>query len=317
MLKKLDHPTMWVILCCCFFAGFGFARDEALKDAAALNAVYQHENILERAGEYFDPRVTLFTAVLVIVAMLEAGFFFYRLPLKHHITRATVKADATSREVANETRALLARLNEYDLGRELWLSITDAVVEAPNSIPNAISFEPNGWMTTPLLRRLSDPFSSRTKFLIVIAVAVLPAGYFIVGNSDRPTDVAVAPQATTDISSVEFLPSWEAQAPAAAAAGTNVENRVEPEVQTASLQPTAPLDTKPTESGAEARPPPTMPEKGSLAASRDASICFPSASAVRQNNPRARPSWTLGLVMRARDAGTPPRELRATNMEVR
>jgi hypothetical protein len=142
-----------------------------------------------------------------------------------------------------------------------------------------------------LLRRLSDPFSSRTKFLIVIAVAVLPAGYFIVGNSDRPTDVAVALQATTDISSVEFLPPREAPAPAAA--GTNVENRVEPEVQTASLQPTAPLDTKPTESGAEARPPPTMPEKGSLAASRDAPTCFPSASAVLQNNPRAWPSWTL------------------------
>jgi hypothetical protein len=286
MLKKLDHPIMWVILCSCFFAGFGFAVAEAVNDAVALNAVYQHENILERAGEYFDPRVTLFTAVFVIVTMLEAGFFFYRLRLKRQITRATVKADATAREVANETRALLARLNENDLERELWISITDAVVEAPNSIPH-------GWITTPLLRRLGDPFSSRTKFLIAIAVAVLPAGYFIVGNSDRPTDVAVAPQATTDILSVEFLPSREAPAPAAVAAGTNVENRVEPAVQTASLQLTAPLDTKPTESGAEARPPPTMPEKGSLAASRDASTCFPSASAVRQNDPRARPSWTL------------------------
>jgi hypothetical protein len=287
---------MWVILCSCFFAGLGFAVGEAVNDAVALNAAYQHENILERADEYFDPGVTLFTAVLVIVAMAEAGCFLYQFRLKRRITRATVKADATAREVANETRAVLARLNEHDLGRELWISIRDAVVGAPNSIPNAISFEPNVWTSTPLLRRPSDPFSSRTKFLIVIAVAVLPTGYFIVGNPDRPTDVAVSPQDTTDISSVEFLSSREVQA-AAAAAGSNVEKRVEPEVQTASLQPMARLDTKPieqpTESGAEARPPPTIPEKGSFTASRNASTCFPSASAVLQNNPRAWPSWTL------------------------
>jgi hypothetical protein len=35
--------------------------------------------------------------------------------------------------------------------------------------------------------------------------------------------------------------------------GTNVESRVEPEVPAASLQRTAPLDTKPTESGIEAK----------------------------------------------------------------
>jgi hypothetical protein len=50
--------------------------------------------------------------------------------LKRQITQATVKADATAREVANETRALLARLNEYDLERELWISITDAMKKA-------------------------------------------------------------------------------------------------------------------------------------------------------------------------------------------
>jgi hypothetical protein len=169
------------------------------------------------------------------------------------------------------------------------------VVEAPTR--NAISFESVGlWVSTPLLHRPREPFSSRMKLLIAIAVATQAAGYFILGNFDRPADVAVAPQATIDISPVEFLPSREGQLPAAASVSIGVENRVEPEVQTASLHP-APLDTKPTEkpteSGAEARPPPTVPEERSFGASKDASTCFASASAVRQNHPRAWPSWTL------------------------
>jgi hypothetical protein len=133
MLKKLDHPIVWRISFACFFAGFGLAVGEAVQrvnDAVTLNAVYQHKNILEWAGEYFDRRVTLFTLVFVIVAGVEAGFFFYQLRLKRQVTRATAKADATAREVANETRALLARLNEYDLERELWISITDSMNKA-------------------------------------------------------------------------------------------------------------------------------------------------------------------------------------------
>jgi len=113
----------------CFFAGFGFAVGQAVQrvsDAVALNAV-QPQNMLELAGEYFDQRVTLFTLVFVIVAAVEGGFFFYQLRLKRQVTRAAVKADVTAREVVNETRALLARLNEYDLERELWISITDAI----------------------------------------------------------------------------------------------------------------------------------------------------------------------------------------------
>jgi hypothetical protein len=89
MLRKLDHPKAWLILFSCFFAGFGFAVGEAVRrvnDAVIVNAVYQRGSIFERAGEYFDPRVTLFTVVLVIVAIIEASFFFYRLRLKSHIT---------------------------------------------------------------------------------------------------------------------------------------------------------------------------------------------------------------------------------------
>jgi hypothetical protein len=167
------------------------------------------------------------------------------------------------------------------------------LAEMPTTVPKFTSFEPDEWMSTPLSPRPSDRPSNRTKFLIAIAVAALPAGYFIVRNSDRPLDVAAVPQATTDIPPVEFLPLREAQAPAAAAASTNVESRFEPEVPASSLQRTAPLDTKPTESGIEAKPPPTLREEGSFAAGRDASTCFPSASAVRENHPGAWPSWTL------------------------
>ncbi len=166
--------------------------------------------------------------------------------------------------------------------------------EMPTTVPKFTSFEPDEWMSNRLSPRPSDRLSTRTKFLIAIVVAVaLPAGYFIVRNSDRPLDVAAVPQATTEIPPAEFLPLREAQVPAAAVAGTNVESRVEPEGEAASLQQTAPLDTKPTESGIEAKPPPTLREEGSFAAGWDASTCFPSASAVRENRPGAWPSWTL------------------------
>jgi hypothetical protein len=182
------------------------------------------------------------------------------------------------------------------------------LVKEPTTIPRSTSFEPDRRRSTRMLRRRSDPLSIRTKFLIAIAVAALPAGYFVFGDSDPPVDVAVAPQATAnippvrslplataDIPPVEFLPLRKAQAPAATAVGTNAESRIEPEVQTAPLQPTVPPDIKPTENGIEARPPQTLPQKEgqSFTPSQEASTCFPSASAVRQNYPGGWPSWTL------------------------
>ena len=166
------------------------------------------------------------------------------------------------------------------------------LAKAPTTIRRSISFEPDGRRSTQMLRRPSDPLSIRTKFLIAIAVAALPAGYFVFGSSDRPVDVAVTPQTIADIPPVEFLPLREAQAPAV---DTNVESRIEPEVRTAPLQPTAPLDIKPTEQGIEARPPETLPQKEgrSFTPSQNASTCLPSASAVRLNHPGRWPSWTL------------------------
>jgi hypothetical protein len=144
-----------------------------------------------------------------------------------------------------------------------------------------------------MLRR--PPLSNGIKFLSAGAIAGLLAGYFFFGSSDRPVDVAVAPRSTADIPPVEFLPLREAQAPAAAAVGTNAENRIEPEVQARPLQPTVPLNIKPTENGIEARPPQTLPQKDGqfFAANGHDSTCFPSAAAVRQSHPGGWPSWTL------------------------
>ena len=181
------------------------------------------------------------------------------------------------------------------------------LAEIPTVVPKSSSFERQGWMSTPLLPRSSGRRSNQTEFLIAIgvaiAVAALPAGYFVVRNSARPVGVTAAPQATTDIPPVESLRLQEAQAPAAA--GSNVESLVEPEVRAPaaagsnveslapSVQQTAPSATKPTESEIETKPTPMLPEKRSLAPGRDASTCFPSASAVRESVPGAWPSWTF------------------------
>src|SRR5258708_30510809 len=126
MLRKLDHPVAWITLCSCFFSGFGFAVGEAVQrvnDACIFNAVCQGKNIFELAGEYFDPRVTLFTVVLVIVAAAEASFFFYPSRLKRPVMRATEEAASTNRQFENEKKALLAFLQQYDLEPELAISL--------------------------------------------------------------------------------------------------------------------------------------------------------------------------------------------------
>jgi len=170
------------------------------------------------------------------------------------------------------------------------------LAEMPTTIAKSTSFEPDEWISTPSLPRPSNPLSNRAKLLIaiVIAVAALPVGYFVVRNSDRPIDVAAVPQqATTDISPVESSSVREPGAPSDKATGNTVERGAAPEAQTAPLP--APLDTKPTDGDIQAGPPQMLPERGrqSLATSRNDSTCLPSASAVRQNHPGAWPSWTL------------------------
>jgi hypothetical protein len=162
-------------------------------------------------------------------------------------------------------------------------------------VPNAISFEPNRWISTPLLRQPTNPLSNRMKLLIAVGVAALPVCYFMFANSDGSIELAVAPPASLNIPPVEFLPSRETQA--TTAVDTNVESKIGPDVQTAPLQPTAPSDVKSAESGIEARPSHTLPGKAkgnrSFATSGYDSACFPSASAVRLEYPGGWPSWTL------------------------
>jgi hypothetical protein len=167
------------------------------------------------------------------------------------------------------------------------------LAEVPMTVPNFTSFEPDEWMRAALLPRPSDPLSNRTKFLIAIAVAALPAGYFIFMNFDRPVDVAVVPQATTEIPPVESSSAREAEALSSKATGITIEGGAKPEVQTAPLP--VPSDIKPTEGDIQAGPPQMLPERESqsFAESRDDSTCLPSASAVRENHPGAWPSWTL------------------------
>ncbi len=166
-------------------------------------------------------------------------------------------------------------------------------IKAPTTVANAKSFETDGWISTPLLRQPSNPLSRRTKLLIAVGVATLPACYFIFRNSDSPIELAAAPQATVNIPPVEFLPSREARAPAAA--DTSVESRIESDAQRAPLQTTAPSDLKSAQSGIAARPSHTLPGRGSrpFATSEQDSNCFPSASAVRLEHPGGWPSWTL------------------------
>jgi hypothetical protein len=156
-----------------------------------------------------------------------------------------------------------------------------------------------------MLRRPTDPRAVRTKFLIPIAVAILPAGCLFFGDSDPPVNVAVVPQVTANTLSADFSPLQEAKAPLSkstditiksriepAVVGSTIESPMEPKVQIAPFWPTVPLDMKPRENGIGARPPPQK-EGQSLTPSQDVSACFPSASAVRRNYPEGRPSWTL------------------------
>ena len=210
-----------------------------------------------------------------------------------------------SPQAGPETSGLLrpAQLSVITVGRS-------PLAKAPTTIRRSIPFEPDGRRSIRMLRR--PPLSNGMKFLSAGAIAGLLAGYFVFGSSDRPVDVALAPQPKIDARSVAFLPSQEVAAPPAEARDITVESKAELEVQTTSLPPAVRLDIKPTESEIEARPPQTLPERGtqseiearppqtlpergrqSFAASRDDSTCLPSASAVRKNHPGAWPSWTL------------------------
>jgi multidrug resistance efflux pump len=150
------------------------------------------------------------------------------------------------------------------------------------------------------------------------AIDNIPIGFLSLHEAGAPSSEARPPSAEEARTSTEEAstpsaeartPSAEARAPSAEARALTaearaltaearaltVEGRAEPEVQAPSLEAAVRLEIQPTETGVDARPPPTLPERGTQhsAASGDDSACLPSAAAVRQDHPRGWPSWTL------------------------
>ena len=162
--------------------------------------------------------------------------------------------------------------------------------------------------SSPLLGRPSNSLSSLTKFLISGAIMTPLVGYLVFASARQRMNVPTAPQSTIDTSPIA---SFEQVLPSSGGAGA------EPELQTTSLQPAVRLNIKPSDSEINATSPQTVAgtDKGAtsadavpgvqdakppierggqfVVASVPASSCFPSASAVRQDQPGAWPSWTL------------------------
>jgi hypothetical protein len=118
MPKKLRHTIVRGTLFGCFIAGFGFA----VWDAGAVNAAYQ--GALEEP-QYFDPAVIFFSLLFTLAGTIQDDFFFWRFRLVRQRMRNAQKAADAVRELDNEKRVLIARLNEYGFESELLLSITD------------------------------------------------------------------------------------------------------------------------------------------------------------------------------------------------
>jgi hypothetical protein len=118
MPKKLSHTIVRGTLFGCFIAGFGFA----VWDTGTVNAAYQ--GALEEP-QYFDPAVIFFSLLFTLAGTIQDDFFFWRFRLVRQRMRNAQKAADAVRELDNEKRVLIARLNEYGFESELLLSITD------------------------------------------------------------------------------------------------------------------------------------------------------------------------------------------------
>ena len=186
-------------------------------------------------------------------------------------------------------------------------------VDASMAVPRPASIEPDKRIPSPFFGPSRDPLSSLKEFVIAITFAALLAGYFVFSNSHHQMNVATAPQPATIAQVV----------PSPAAEGIALESRAQPEVETTLLPPAERLKISHVDNQTDARAQQTITgteersgqtsetpqakpdhqaslrsnaiERGEHigAASVNASNCFPSASAVRLDQPRAWPSWTL------------------------
>jgi hypothetical protein len=279
-----------------------FRNGFAVYDATGRQLGFFYGRTLPRT----NPDTAGQTSFLMVDEARQIAVDFTRLPelLNQTPGRSEVAASAEDDKFGKlETnRSPQGEPETSRLLREAQLSVITVTgspsAKTTTTIRRSIPFEPDRRRPTRMLRGRRDRVSIWTIFLI--AVVVLPAGYFIFGDSDSP-DPPRAPAGIRSIESlpsrvvrapaaippVEFLPLPEPQAPVAAAVSTDAESRIDPEVRTSPSQPTVALDTKPTENGIAGQ----SQEGRSLR--QYASTCLPSASAVRENHPGAWPSWTL------------------------
>jgi hypothetical protein len=278
-----------------------FRNGFAVYDATGRQLGFFYGRTLPRT----NPDTAGQTSFLMVDEARQIAVDFTRLPelLNQTPGRSEVAASAEDDKLVKlETnRSPQGEPETSRLLRDAQLSVFTVTgspsAKTTTTIRRSIPFELDRRRPTRMLSGRRDRVSIRTIFLI--AVVVLPAGYFVFGDSDPPVpprapagfrSIESLPsrvvQAPAAIPPIEFLPLPKPQAPVTAAVGTNAESRIDREVPTSPSQPTASLDTKPTENGI------ARPQEG-RSLSQDASTCLPSASAVRETYPGERPSWTL------------------------
>jgi hypothetical protein len=160
-----------------------------------------------------NPNTAGQTSFLMVDEARQIAVDFARMPelLKQTSDRSEVATSPEDDKLAKlETNRSPQDVPETSrLPRAAQLSVITAtdspLAKARTTIRRSIPFEPDQRRSTRMLRRPSDPRSIRTKFLIVIliAVAALPAGYFMFESSDRPVDVAVTPRSSTSFPKFE------------------------------------------------------------------------------------------------------------------